>query len=79
MKTIRFEVLSQAEVERIHAASMEILSTVGVQVDWPTAQDLLDQLFGRRLNLADMPEDRFPQPPVSFITQNTDKARLTGR
>jgi trimethylamine--corrinoid protein Co-methyltransferase len=43
MKTIRFEVLSQAEVQRIHAASMEILSTVGVQVDWPTAQDLFRQ------------------------------------
>ncbi len=40
MKTSRFEVLSQAEVERIHAASMEILSTVGVKVDYKTARDI---------------------------------------
>ena len=39
MKTSRFEVLSQAEVERIHAASMELLGTVGVQVEWKTARD----------------------------------------
>jgi trimethylamine--corrinoid protein Co-methyltransferase len=40
MKTVRFEVLSQEEVERIHAASMEVLSTVGVKVEWKTARDL---------------------------------------
>ena len=40
MKTARFEVLSQAEVERIHAASMEILSEVGVKVDYQTARDI---------------------------------------
>ena len=33
MKTARFEVLSQAEVERIHAASMEILAEVGIKVN----------------------------------------------
>jgi len=31
MKTARFEVLSQAEVERIHAASMEVLAEVGIK------------------------------------------------
>jgi len=40
MRTSRFEVLSQAEVERIHAASMEILSTVGIKVDYKTARDI---------------------------------------
>ncbi len=40
MRTARFEVLSQLEVERIHAASMEVLRTVGLQVEWRTARDL---------------------------------------
>ena len=40
MKTSRFEVLSQAEVERIHAASMEVLAEVGVKVDYKTARDI---------------------------------------
>ncbi|MBN1148326.1 MAG: trimethylamine methyltransferase family protein [Anaerolineales bacterium] len=40
MKTARFEVLSQAEVERIHATSMEILAEVGVKVDYKTARDI---------------------------------------
>jgi trimethylamine--corrinoid protein Co-methyltransferase len=43
MQTARFEVLSPTEVERIHAASMEILATAGVQVDWPIARDLFRQ------------------------------------
>jgi trimethylamine--corrinoid protein Co-methyltransferase len=40
MKTARFEVLSQGEVERIHAASMEILATAGVEVEWPMAREI---------------------------------------
>jgi trimethylamine--corrinoid protein Co-methyltransferase len=40
MKTQRFEVLSQAEVERIHAASMEILAEVGIKVGYKTARDV---------------------------------------
>ena len=40
MRTARLEVLSQEEIGRIHAASMEILSTVGVQVDYQTARDI---------------------------------------
>jgi trimethylamine--corrinoid protein Co-methyltransferase len=40
MKTARFEVLSQEEVERIHAASMEVLSTVGVKVGWRPAREI---------------------------------------
>jgi trimethylamine--corrinoid protein Co-methyltransferase len=40
MKTARFEVLSQAEVERIHAASMEILAEVGIKVNYGKARDI---------------------------------------
>jgi trimethylamine---corrinoid protein Co-methyltransferase len=40
MHTARFEVLSPREIERIHAASMEILATVGMHVDWAKARDL---------------------------------------
>jgi trimethylamine---corrinoid protein Co-methyltransferase len=39
MKTI-YEVLSKEEVERIHAASMEVLQTVGIKVDYAVARDL---------------------------------------
>jgi trimethylamine:corrinoid methyltransferase-like protein len=39
MKTV-FEVLCKGEVERIHAASMEVLETVGVKVDYAVARDL---------------------------------------
>jgi trimethylamine--corrinoid protein Co-methyltransferase len=40
MKTVRFEVLAPGEVERIHAASMEILDAVGVSVEWGMAREL---------------------------------------
>jgi trimethylamine--corrinoid protein Co-methyltransferase len=40
MRTARFEVLSQTEVERIQAASLEILAEVGVKVDYKTARDI---------------------------------------
>ncbi len=40
MRTSRFQVLSQGEIDRIHAASMEILGTVGVRVGYQTARDL---------------------------------------
>jgi trimethylamine--corrinoid protein Co-methyltransferase len=43
MKTARFEVLSQEEVERIHDASMEVLSTVGIKVEWKPARDRFRQ------------------------------------
>lgn len=43
MKTQRFEVLSPDEVERIHAASMEILAEVGVKVSYPTAREIFRQ------------------------------------
>ena len=40
MKTHRFEVLSQDEVERIHGASMEILEEVGIQVNYKAAREV---------------------------------------
>jgi trimethylamine--corrinoid protein Co-methyltransferase len=40
MKTTRFEVLSPQEVERIHAASMEILAEVGIKVNYKKAREL---------------------------------------
>ena len=40
MKTARFEVLSQQEIERVHAASMEILADIGVKVDYGKAREL---------------------------------------
>jgi trimethylamine--corrinoid protein Co-methyltransferase len=43
MKTTRFEVLSQDEIERIHATSMEVLTTVGIKVDYGAARDLFRQ------------------------------------
>jgi trimethylamine--corrinoid protein Co-methyltransferase len=43
VKTSRFQVLSPEEVERIHTASMDLLSAVGVHVDWPLARDLFRQ------------------------------------
>jgi len=43
MQTTRFEVLSQAEVERIHAASMEILAEIGIKVNYKPARELFRQ------------------------------------
>jgi trimethylamine--corrinoid protein Co-methyltransferase len=43
MRATRFEVLSPKEIERIHDASMEVLATVGVKVDYATARDLFRQ------------------------------------
>jgi len=40
MKTATFEVLSQTEVERIHAASMEILAEVGIKVNYKKAREI---------------------------------------
>ena len=36
----RFEVLSSEEVQRIHTASMDVLWTVGIRVDYPFAREL---------------------------------------
>ena len=43
IKAARFEVLSQQDVQRIHTASIDVLSTVGIKVDYGTARDLFRQ------------------------------------
>ncbi|MGD2147389.1 MAG: trimethylamine methyltransferase family protein [Anaerolineae bacterium] len=43
MKTTQFEVLSRDEIERIHTASMDVLATVGIKVDYGAARDLFRQ------------------------------------
>ena len=43
MRTARFKVLGQEEVERIHAASMEVLATVGVKVEWGPARKIFGE------------------------------------
>jgi trimethylamine--corrinoid protein Co-methyltransferase len=43
MKTAQFEVLSQGEVEQIHAASMDVLGSVGVRVDYAPARRIFRQ------------------------------------
>ena len=43
MKTARFEVLSLAEIEKIHAASMRVLSEVGIKVEYPFAVQLFQE------------------------------------
>jgi trimethylamine--corrinoid protein Co-methyltransferase len=43
MKTARFEVLSREEVDRIDAASMEVLAAVGVKVEWKTAREIFHE------------------------------------
>ena len=40
MKTATFEVLNQAEIEHIHAASMEILAEVGIKVNYQKARKI---------------------------------------
>ena len=40
MKTHRFEVLSSEEIQQIHAASMEVLATVGVKCDYAMARQI---------------------------------------
>ena len=42
MRTV-FEVLNSEEIERIHNASMQVLETVGVKVDYPYARQLFKE------------------------------------
>ena len=43
MRTKRMEVLSQAEIERVDAASMEILAEVGIKVPYVTAREFYNE------------------------------------
>jgi trimethylamine--corrinoid protein Co-methyltransferase len=69
MKTTRFEVLSQQEVGRIHAASMEVLATVGIKVDYGTARDLF-----RRAGAAVDDEQACVRIPEELVRWALDQA-----
>ena len=46
LRTRCLEVLSPAEVERIHAALMEILEVVGIKASYQTARDCCREMVG---------------------------------
>lgn len=81
MKTVRFEVLSRDEVERIHAGSMTILAEIGIRVDYPTARAIF-RAAGAHVD-DDAQVVRLPQPlvmdavsraPRSFALHGLDPA-----
>jgi trimethylamine:corrinoid methyltransferase-like protein len=79
MKTARFEVLSPSEVERIHAASMQVLSEVGLKVDYATARDLFGQAGAKvdtSNNIVHIPEElvrwAVSQAPSRFTLYGSD-------
>ena len=71
MKTTRFDVLSQDEVERIHAASMEILAEVGIKVNYKKARDIFREAG------ADVDEEtqavKLPERLVRWATEQAPK------
>jgi trimethylamine---corrinoid protein Co-methyltransferase len=79
MNTARFEVLNQGEVERIHAASMEILATAGIHVEWETAREIfcgagaeVDET-GQRVHLSEeLVLDAVEQAPRQFALYGAD-------
>ncbi len=79
MKTQRFEVLSQEEVERIHNASMEILSEVGIQVNYKTAREVYREAgaeIDEQTNAVKIPEGlvrwAVEQAPKEFTIYGND-------
>ena len=72
MKTARFEVLSQREVERINAASMEILADVGIRVDYGKARELFGQA-GAQVD----EEKRVVHIPARLIQEAVEQAPST--
>jgi trimethylamine--corrinoid protein Co-methyltransferase len=79
VKTARFEVLSRQELERIHAASMDVLESVGIRVDYKVARDLF-QRAGAKVDHADqrvcISEDMVrwavEQAPTQFTLYGSD-------
>jgi len=79
MKSARYEVLSHAEVEQIHAASMEVLAEVGVKVDYKTARDIFRDA-GARVDEAEqlvylsegMVRDALDRAPSQFTLYGAD-------
>ncbi len=79
MKTQRFEVLSHTEVERIHAASMEILAEVGIKVSYKTARDIYREagaIVDDLVEFVKIPEKlvnyALEQAPSEFILYGSD-------
>jgi trimethylamine--corrinoid protein Co-methyltransferase len=79
MKTARFEVLSPREIERIHAASMEILADVGVKVDYGKARELFREggaQVDEEMRVAHIPASlvqwALEQAPSSFTLHGND-------
>lgn len=76
MKTV-YQVLSQDEILRIHAASMEVLATVGIKVDYPYARELFRQA-GAQVDDAQQTV-RIPESLVRWaIDQAPKKFKLYG-
>lgn len=71
MKTTRFEVLSQDEVERIHTASMEILAEVGIKVIYKKARDIFREA-GAEIN-EDTQAVKIPEELVRWAVDQAPK------
>jgi trimethylamine--corrinoid protein Co-methyltransferase len=81
MAATRFEVLSQPEIERIHDASMEVLSTTGVKVEWGPARKIFAEAGAEVDGTAKcvrIPEElvrwAVDQAPVQFKLHGADPA-----
>ena len=81
MATTRFEVLTPSEVERVHAASMEILSEVGIKVDYGRARKLFQEAgaeVDEESQAVRIPESlvhwALEQAPSSFTLYGNDPA-----
>lgn len=79
MKSARFEVLSKAEIERIHSASIQILSDVGIKVEYPFAVQLFREAgakYDEETHAVKIPETlvmwAVEQAPVSFSLYGYD-------
>jgi len=79
MATTRFEVLSPSDLERIHAASMEVLAEVGIKVPYRRARDLFREAGARIDDAAEVvriPESlvrwALEQAPSSFTLYGND-------
>jgi trimethylamine--corrinoid protein Co-methyltransferase len=71
METQRFEVLSQPEVDRIHAASIEILAEVGIKVSYKMARDVYREAGA---SVDDQTESvKIPETLVDYAIQQAPK------
>lgn len=76
MKTL-FEVLSSDEIQRIHAASMDVLQTIGIRVDYAYARDLFRKA-GAQVNEDDQ-SVHIPESLVQWaLDQTPEKFNLYG-